>query len=194
MKKVVKTLVCSGVLLALSITPVYAGQWQINGQGWWYQNDDESYPVDGWQWIDGKCYYFTSEGYCLLNTATPDGYIVDNTGAWTVNGVVQIQQPQPVSVAQNWVGTYIADDGQTIAITAADDNGVQLSFMGYSEEGWSVETEFLNYKNNEKTQVSSAYYYNGNLIEETVYSLSDTGIVVNVFPSGGWKGGTYIRQ
>ena len=186
-----KILICSGLLLILSAMPIYAGQWQLNGQGWWYQNDDKSYPANGWQWIEGKCYYFTPEGYCLLNTTTPDGYTVDDTGAWTVNGIVQVQQ---VSAGQNWVGIYIADDGQTIAITAADDSGVQLSFMGYSEEGWNVETEFLNYKNNEKTQVSSAYYYNGNLIEETVYSISDAGIVVSVLPSGGWKGGTYIRQ
>ena len=194
MRKIIKMLICSSVLLALSATPVYAGQWQVDAQGWWYLNDDNSFVANGWQWIEGKCYYFTPEGYCLINTTTPDGYTVDATGAWTTNGVVQIQQPQQVLTNQNWVGTYIADDGQTIAITAADDNGVQLSFMGYSEEGWSVETEFLNYKNIDRTQVSSAYYYNGNLIEETVYSISETGIDVSVLPGGGWKSGTYIRQ
>lgn len=30
-------------------------------------------------------------GYMLADTATPDGYTVHANGAWTVNGVVQMQ-------------------------------------------------------------------------------------------------------
>lgn len=43
----------------------------------------------GWQQIDGKWYYFSKDegsgtmGALLLNTITPDGYHVDQTGAWT---------------------------------------------------------------------------------------------------------------
>ena len=78
--------------LALGATTVaYAGQWQQNSTGWWYQNDDNSYPRNSWQWINGKSYYFDSNGYMLANTTTPDGYNVDANGAWIVNGVVQTQ-------------------------------------------------------------------------------------------------------
>ena len=82
----------------------FAGQWQQNTQGWWYQNDDGSYPSTGWQWIDGRSYYFDSRGYCLMDTVTPDGYTVNASGAWTVNGVVQVQE----STAQDnsLTGTY----------------------------------------------------------------------------------------
>lgn len=80
------------VALTLSMSvPTFAGQWQQNTTGWWYQNDDGGYPVNSWQWIDGKCYYFDSNGYMLANTTTPDGYAVDASGAWVVNGVVQTQ-------------------------------------------------------------------------------------------------------
>ena len=68
-----------------------AAQWQQNTTGWWYQEDNGSYPVNTWKWIDGKCYYFDGNGYMLSNTTTPDGYQVDASGAWVVNGVVQTQ-------------------------------------------------------------------------------------------------------
>lgn len=107
-------------VLALSLnTTAFAGQWQVDSTGWWYQNDDSSYFNNGWNWIDGKCYYFDSNGYMLANTTTPDGYFVDASGAWTVNGVVQIKDggvqttqeaqniPQVNSEVPNVEGTYI---------------------------------------------------------------------------------------
>ena len=69
----------------------FAGEWKQDNAGWWYDFGDTTYAKDGWHWVDGKCYYFTPEGYCLLNTTTPDGYTVDASGAWTVDGVVQVQ-------------------------------------------------------------------------------------------------------
>lgn len=175
----------------------FAGEWKLE-QGQWRYQDNGSYLGSGWHWIDGKCYYFDAKGCCLLNTVTPDGYTVDETGAWTVNGVVQTQyagsNTQNIDSQAAWKGIYVASDGQTVVVTAADGNYVYLTYTGYSEEGWYSETEKLPYKNAEKTQVSSPYYYNGNLIEETIYTLTDTGIVVTVAPSGGWKEGNYIRQ
>ena len=59
--------------------------------------------------IDGRCYYFDSQGYCLINEVTPDGYTVDGTGAWAVNGVVQYQAQEPVASAEEnpLEGTYV---------------------------------------------------------------------------------------
>lgn len=170
----------------------YAGEWKSDQGKWWYLNDDSTYPVDGWMWIDGKCYYFDPDGYCLINGIAPDGSAVDETGAWIVNGVVQMQSQYETKDV--WKGAYLADDGQIIVVTGSDEEGVYLTFNGYSEEGWYSNTERLAYRNAEKTQVSSPYYYNGQLIEETVYTLTDTGIQVNVLPAGGWKDGVYIRQ
>lgn len=53
-----------------------------------------------WQWVDGnsdgaaECYYFDSNGYMLESTVTPDGYMVNENGAWTVDGTVQTKQVQ----------------------------------------------------------------------------------------------------
>lgn len=105
-----------------------------------------------------------------------------------------LQQRVETSSYENWIGDYVDEDGQMISITYADDSEVQLTYTGYSEEGWYTDTQMLSYINPEKTQVSSAYYFEGTLIEETTYTLTGTGIAVIVQPSGGWKEGIYMRQ
>lgn len=81
---------------ACSITS-FAGTWQKNDTGYWWQNDDGSYPANTWQWIDGnqdgtaECYYFDGNGYMLSDTTTPDGYLVNADGAWMIDGVIQLQ-------------------------------------------------------------------------------------------------------
>lgn len=96
MKKFYLTAAMTAVMSLAFAGIVFAGQWTQDAIGWKYQNDNTTYHVNGWQWVDNKCYYFTPEGYCLLNTTTPDGYTVDASGAWIVNGVVQLQQVEPV--------------------------------------------------------------------------------------------------
>lgn len=91
------SLVTIAVFFCLLTFPAMAGQWQQDSVGWWWQNDDGSYPVSTWQWIDGnndgifECYFFDRNGYILVNTTTPDGYVLDANGAWTIDGVVQTQ-------------------------------------------------------------------------------------------------------
>lgn len=89
MKKQMVTLFMAVTLsVSMSMTAL-AGQWKQSGTDWKYE--DNGSCLTGWQWIDGKCYYFDGNGYMLSNTTTPDGYTVDSSGAWTVNGIVQTQ-------------------------------------------------------------------------------------------------------
>ena len=64
------------------------------------QHDNQfGYMYTGWNWIDGKCYYFTpntiagglKQGMLYKKGITPDGYSVNEAGAWTVNGTVQMK-------------------------------------------------------------------------------------------------------
>lgn len=95
MKKTIKVLGLVAIMTLSMSIQVFAGEWKKNDTGWWYQNNDNSYPVNTWAWIDGnkdgiaECYYFNENGYMLANTNTPDNYTVNESGAWTVNGVVQ---------------------------------------------------------------------------------------------------------
>lgn len=79
MKKV-RLILTSAIMAASMSMTALAGQWKSDSNGWWYQNDDGSYPVNQWKEIDGKEYYFGEDGYMLANTTTPDGYQVDENG------------------------------------------------------------------------------------------------------------------
>ena len=89
-KKIAAFIVVATMIMGSSMTAI-AAQWTQEGTTWKYQQADGTYCNNGWQWIDGKCYYFDGNGYMLSNTTTPDGYQVDASGAWVVNGVVQTQ-------------------------------------------------------------------------------------------------------
>ncbi len=127
MKK--KTLLTAAVSMALAASmsiPALAGSWQSNVTGWWWQNDDGSYPVNSWQWLDGnndgtaECYYFGPDGYMLANTTTPDGYSVDGNGAWVVNGVIQTQTS---SIQAHQTGVYTDNYSGTYAVPYFDMDG-----------------------------------------------------------------------
>lgn len=105
MKKLLTTTVLAGLMAVSMSMTAFAGQWQQDAKGYWYQNDDGSYLKDGWNWVDGKCYYFAADGYCLIGTRTPDGYTVDSTGAWVVDGVVQTQAGGSATISQETVTT-----------------------------------------------------------------------------------------
>ena len=57
-----------------------------------YKDASGSVYSNGWQWIDGKCYYFDANGNMLSNTSTPDGYYVNGDGQWVYRNVVQTKR------------------------------------------------------------------------------------------------------
>lgn len=67
---------------AMSSATSYAGQWQQDSGGRWYEEDDGTYPAGTWKWIKGRYYYFDGRGYMLSDTTTPDGYQVGADGAF----------------------------------------------------------------------------------------------------------------
>lgn len=62
--------------------------------GWWYQNEDGSYPAAEWKWIDSdgdgaaECYYFYNDGYMAYNT-TIDNAFLNQSGQWEVAGKIR---------------------------------------------------------------------------------------------------------
>lgn len=77
----------------LAATPAYAGQWMQDSTGWWWQNDDGSYPYLACAWIDGnhdgvaENYCFDERGYLNMNPVE-EGLTVDENGALIYNGAV----------------------------------------------------------------------------------------------------------
>ncbi len=97
LKKAVALLLAGAMMAGSAMTTLAAaGQWKQDAVGWWWERNGR-YPTNAWVWIDGnndgaaECYYFDGNGYMLSNTTTPDGCTVNADGAWTVNGIVQVQ-------------------------------------------------------------------------------------------------------
>ena len=93
MKKKVAGAICLSILSALAMAvPALAAGWEKDSFGWKWENADGTYAKNSWVWDDWnkdgsqECYYFGDDGYMLSNTVTPDGYFVDQSGAWYVPG------------------------------------------------------------------------------------------------------------
>ena len=84
-----KLLLASIVLTAGMSMTTWAAEWKQDTTGWWYEQDGGGYTT-GWNWIDGKCYYFDTNGYMAVSTEV-DGYTLNENGQWTVDGIVQTQ-------------------------------------------------------------------------------------------------------
>ncbi|MGI5946926.1 MAG: hypothetical protein ACOX8K_05915 [Lachnospiraceae bacterium] len=134
-----KGLAIAGLVAGLSVLSsmtAFAGEWKQDERGWWWQNDDGSYPVSTWKWLDGnkdglsESYYFNEAGYLVTNT-TIDGYTVNADGAWTINGTVQNQKllkENPIDL-NRWIGTYKMDESNWIEVYYADENGIIIEHM-----------------------------------------------------------------
>ncbi|MBE6005049.1 MAG: hypothetical protein E7232_13415 [Lachnospiraceae bacterium] len=90
----------------------FAEGWQQDEYGWWYEDDDGTYPYDGVYEIDGDYYAFDDDGYLLTNTwfKSSDGSYSYSTGS----GVIARNQ---------WVeGTYyVGNDGEMLRNTYTPD-------------------------------------------------------------------------
>lgn len=70
MKKMKLLFATLGVSTVLSMTS-FAGEWKQDNTGWWYQNNDGTYPVNSWfQDTDWKWYYFNEAGYMQTEPIT----------------------------------------------------------------------------------------------------------------------------
>lgn len=127
--------------LWLSSITVFAGAWVKDTKGYWYRNDDGSYPKSAWQEIDKEWYYFDTNGYMvsniwigeyylgaegkmLKNTTTPDGFYVDQTGkkqsksSQTTN-TVNTHANETVTASQSGVQKNNTTTGGSIAVNTA---------------------------------------------------------------------------
>ena len=93
MKKVLKVTAVAALLsLGLAFSS-YAGQWKqgagANAGKWWYDEENGTYAMNGWRWIDGngdgiaENYCFDQNGWLYVSTETPDKKTVDANGART---------------------------------------------------------------------------------------------------------------
>ena len=73
--------IMAAALAAASPLTAYAG-WETSGGTYRYLQEDGSYAASQWIEEDGKSYYLDGNGRMVVNTTTPDGYLVAADGSW----------------------------------------------------------------------------------------------------------------
>lgn len=139
-KKQLATLGLAVMLTTSMSMTSFAGQWKQDTIGWWYEQDG-GYAI-GWQWIDGKCYYFDGNGYMAKDTVI-DGYTLNADGQWIVDGIVQTQAGKTETVS-----SYNADGISNIAIDLIHSTRAEANAKyGPEKVNASSATPFLTYPN-----------------------------------------------
>lgn len=218
----------AGVVLALSCSiSALAGDWTYNDAkgAWSYVTDNGRQAVNEWLLIDtdldgfGEWYYFWADGYNYPDIVTPDGYTLNNMGAWVVDGVLQLE---PVGVNTRLSGINDGSSGSGNAYNLADNamvpyvgrftdtTGREIIFYpnGYgglaaetyygSEDGWNWRYPEIQWDELEGC-VHEDFYHDGSLMEYTIYLLAGDQLqVITYAPQygrvGSWVDGTYYRQ
>ena len=129
MKKHTRLFILALLMTFLAAMPVYAAQWHQDTTGWWYEQDNGTYPAGKWELINGQWYNFNQSGYmqtgwvnsngvwyyCLPSgemvhdtTMEIDGvsYTFQSDGAWVQPAGNQTVENQTVSItkaqAEQW--------------------------------------------------------------------------------------------
>lgn len=140
MKKYGKILLCVATFVIQGGMTSFAGQWKLGTNGWWYDNGNGTYLVNGWHWLDenkdniAECYYFNEAGWLLTQTVTPDGYQVNENGAWVINGEIQVR-----SINTSIRNAEIPDD-------AIEYNGHYYYFYSNICDTWEKAEEYCRLK------------------------------------------------
>ena len=186
-----KMWVC-GLAAAMTVVmtvPAFAGEWkqdlsrpasQDGTSGWWYQNDDGTYPANDWFWLDGdqngvaESYRFDGNGWMFASSRV-DGFDVNENGAWTVNGVVQTKIMEPAPAASR--------EGTAVNQWISDSYGKQYyDSKGKLSTGWkkiaSKQYYFdeSGYMATGLVEIDGSQYYfydNGIQAKDTVYAESE---------------------
>lgn len=176
------TILTVAMTAAMGIT-AFAGQWNCDSVGWWWSEDNGSYPVNEWRWLDGnsdgisECYYFGDDGYMAAGTITPDGYQVNEDGAWITDGVVETRNTDVSDgeetpreyTSYDRVGTYTSENGDCIVINIGI--GDSLAGMYYNSDG-----DFENIYNFSKTGTDE---YKDSSRQKSIRFLEDGSLFMN---------------
>lgn len=190
MKKV-KLLLMSGILAVLMSFMSFAGEWKQDAIGWWWQNDDGSYPAGRWEWLDGnndgiaESYCFNGSGYLLTDGITPDGYTVNADGAWVENGIVQTKQLGTTKTSSgNVTDVKNAPEGANTERRQFQDYAITYEYFNVFEEYGN--TEYQAIIEIENTSTGNLYLGNatfdiydlaGNIVASETFVSSDPSVI-----------------
>ena len=148
----------SVLMLASTFTPVSvqaAGGWKQNKTGWWWEEDNGSYPIKSWKNIGGTWYYFDGNGYMVTGwlKLSSGWYYLTESGAMAT-GWVQVgstwyyMNESGVMQADTWIGdNYVDGSGAWIPgkvkiqagwVKSGNRWWYRHADGGYTTDGWEM--------------------------------------------------------
>lgn len=141
------------ITMALSLAlampgQAFAGVWKRNTTGWWYKNDNGSYPQEQWQKIGGVWYYFNAEGYMHTGWLQDKDtwYFLNSSGAmqtgWLKRGKAWYYLSNSGAMQSGWVKSggkwYYLDPSGAMATGWREVEGQWyfLNSSGAMHTGW----------------------------------------------------------
>ena len=131
------SLLCAFMSFVFLLSGTAKADW-VKGESknaWWFDFGNGDYFKSSWQWIDGnqdgiaECYCFDENGWMYENTTTPDGYTVNENGAWTINNIVQTKTSD--LIPKN--NTYNVNNTASNNFTETKNNGKNQSNEDFNE-------------------------------------------------------------
>lgn len=169
---------------ALAINPVCASaEWKHDSTGWWYADGSSWYT--GWQEIDGKWYYFESNGY-MAHDRYVNKYYLNSEGYWDIYALpptlsttlqgVSVKYPLSWQKAtMNGLTVYCLDNQGTNVIAST------ASMQGYSSKDY-LDANIKSIKKNlgiEKVNTSTQII-NNRTVDILDYEYSESNLLVQL--------------
>lgn len=191
--------------------PSQAG-WRQDAVGWWYQEEEGSYPSSCWKLINDEWYYFNASGYMVtgwLNLGSvwyylhpvsgamissawlDDTYYLDASGAmatgwYLLDGEYYYFSPSGAKVTDAWIGNYYVKSNGVMATSEwVGDYYVDQSGAYVAISGWY-------YLNGEYYYLVNGARYKGWLSEGNVWYYLD--VETGRMYSAEWLDNTYYLQ
>jgi len=128
----------AAALLAIgaTMTSFAARGWTVEGDQWYYYDNNGDYVTDKWKSYNGNYFYLGSDGYMLTNELIEDGnnyYYVDANGAMVKNAWVPVpaDDSEDLDVEYRWY--YFGSNGK--AFKANPKKTINGKKYGFDEEG-----------------------------------------------------------
>ena len=120
--KLMKTVLAATLAVMTLAQQVSAANWVHNNTGWWWQEDNGSYPANKWKQINGKWYWFDGNGYMATGWRSIGGrwYWFEASGAmatgWrNINGTWYYMESSGAMATNRWIGNYYVEASGAMA-------------------------------------------------------------------------------
>lgn len=138
-------------------------EWKKDNNGWWFQNQDGSYPKNEWKQIKKKWYYFDSRGYAVHDT-------------WTFVGGNYFYLQSDCSMATGWLNLneqwyFLNHNGIMLTGWILDNaNWYYMNQIGQMQFGWIYSNKNWYYLD-EKGVMSTGL----KVVKEEIFFFADDG-------------------